>query len=306
MILTIGCSHSLGEYYKNDNLVNFASIENGVCTNQTTSWSYAIHHRTSKTVRHLGLIGQGIISYLHCLQQLEKHNLLVDVDTLVVQYTQEPRIISHNTETRVAEDFFDNKIIRFINLGFENNYEHLGHLSIMPMDYPNSLSPYNHSSHTIIPHVLNGKFNENKLSTHDKLLLSETLTNMIDRTLGTYNYKIIFDSVKNEIIRLCERNNIRFFDFAWTNSKYSRVTESGKLDTKNPQHVIISDEENFTVKRSMIEYIQKNYNIDSYEDARKEYETVWTNRSEHQLKTANRVSNKLIMVELARQGLFDV
>ena len=278
MILSIGCSHSNGPYNKRDSHVN------------TDSWPQTVTKNTDEKHRHISMPGQGILSYYEVIKYLEEQDALSHIDKLLIQYSQEPRVVvSENPEEiysnivkQSVDAVSDNEHIRFS----EPKYKHTCITTLT--------SVYNNANpNTILTHFFSGRLTEVKPKSETKIIVAELFNNLHSLFSYSRNYKNIFDLTRLELIRICERNNIKLFEFAWdwsTSHTNEHTKEFEKVQIIRPGDFMIVKEE-FMKKRADI------LNID-YMSNKKQLRSDWdrhTNNIGHMMPDGEKIVQQVIV-----------
>jgi len=253
-------------------------------------WPSNVFKKANKKFYHIGMPGHGILSYYEVLQALEASGLLVDVDKLIVQLTQEPRLVCSPTPKKLQIDI-DTLLLpamQDITEEFTLNVFTAGLI----------LNPY--ATHSMINHVNNGLLNSKKPTAQESLFALEMFENL-NLILGYTNvYKNIFDLVYAEIKRICERNNIELYTFAWDFCASFETAETSKYEK-----VVTIDSDKFTIiKDKFKQRLAKEYNI-SYNESEEKIKE-YMNDGGHYMEAGNNIANEIILEELERQGMFNV
>lgn len=283
MILSIGCSHSAGPYDSKDKRI-IAKF----------NWPEAITQHTNEKHRHIAIPGQGIISYYEVLKHLEDHNLLSHINKLLVQHTQEPRIVTSMTPLEIYDmivsksgDAVSDDDIKFKHTLFSTND------AVMNIGSPN----------TLLRPMFGGRLTKNKPNFETKMFVTEMFDNLHSLLSYARNYKIIFDLVRAEIIRICERNDIQLFEFAWdwTSSHANNLTRDYE------KVHIISLGDFMIVKEEFMKIVASNMNID-YQSNRKYLRNIYdehTNNIGHFMPAGETIAQQAIINHLKSVEFFN-
>ena len=283
MILSIGCSHSAGPYDSNDKRIE-----------SKFNWPEAITQHTNEKHRHIAIPGQGIISYYEVLKHLEDHNLLLHINKLLVQHTQEPRIVTSITPLEIYDmivsksgDAVSDDDIKFKNTILDTDD------SVMNIGSPN----------TLLRPTFNGRLTKNKPNTETKLFVTEMFDNIHSLFSYARGYKIIFDLVRAEIIRICERNNIELFEFAWDWS----ASHANELTRDYEKVHTISSGDFMIVKEEFMKIVASNMDID-YQSNKQYLKTIYddhTNMIGHFVPSGESIAQKAIINYLKSVEFFN-
>lgn len=192
--LWIGCSHSAGIYNRSD------SME----TDRGLPFAVGINYGLSNW-KAISAPGQGMLEFNSILEYLDSNDLL-DFDNLILQLTNEPRLLAfgHHGETLkhsllekyITSDNDDRK--KFI-YRYDDDYTHPKHFDVAFNRHPVSL--YGLYRDTF----------PNDSKCRDALLnMCEKLSYSLGKNIGPL-VKICF---KN-IVEICERRNINLYTFNW-------------------------------------------------------------------------------------------
>lgn len=284
MILSIGCSHSAGPYDSNDKRIE-----------SKFNWPEAITQHTNEKHRHIAIPGQGIISYYEVLKHLEDHNLLSHINKLLVQHTQEPRIVTSITPLEIYDmivsrsgDAVSDDDIKFKHTILDTDD------SVMNIGSPN----------TILRHAFNGRLTKNKPNTETKLFVTEMFDNIHSLFSYARGYKIIFDLIRAEITRICERNNIELFEFAWDWS----ASHANDLTWDYEKVHMISSGDFMIVKEEFMKIVASDMDID-YESNKQYLKTIYddhTNKIGHFVPSGETIAQQAIINHLKSVEFFNV
>ena len=204
-VLSLGCSHSLGYY----NEKNEPSHQN--------TWPNAVYQAHKEKINqwwHIALPGHGIIDYCWTLLELEKNNLLDKIDTLVIQYTSEPRIIFYPIPN-VIQKFFRSVVHQSF---IDNNKPYSSmNLSYFIRTRGLKVPPLNMASTSIIPHIVDGVFTSDNYQRGTKEAIEQLkhwdliTSSFSESTAVRFSIKYSHQEIK----AICERNNIKLFQFIW-------------------------------------------------------------------------------------------
>lgn len=283
MILSFGCSHSCGPYDEKDFSLRrdaprwddkvVAPHEN-MYREMMNDWPSEVARNSNEKHYHIAISGHGILSYYEVLKAFEENGLLQTVDKLLIQHTHELRMVTginpgdlqKHIHNRMIPDFksaTDDFIFRNIILG----------------PVINATAPL-----SVIPQLK--AINNKKPTVDQKLFLIDTLTNLVSLLSYTHTYKNIFDLTLAEIKRICERNNIKYYDFAWdTYSSYNLGSITQEFDKVQ----VISKDDFMVVKPAM---------------GKEQYDTRATNNGGHLMKEGNDTANKIIIDYLHTTDIF--
>lgn len=283
MILSIGCSHSAGPYDSNDKRIE-----------SKFNWPEAITQYTDEKHRHIAIPGQGILSYYEVLKHLEDHNLLSHINKLLVQHTQEPRIVTSITPLEIYDmivsksgDAVSDDDTKFKHTILDTND------AVMNIGSPN----------TILRPAFTGRLTKNKPNTSTKLFVTEMFDNIHSLFSYARGYKIIFDLVRAEIIRICERNNIELFEFAWDWS----ASQANDLTWDYEKVHTISSDDFMIVKEEFMKIVASNMNID-YESNKQYLKTIYddhTNKIGHFVPSGETIAQQAIINYLKSVEFFN-
>lgn len=283
MILSIGCSHSAGPYDSNDKRIE-----------SKFNWPEAITQHTNEKHRHIAIPGQGIISYYEVLKHLEDHNLLSHINKLLVQHTQEPRIVTSITPLEIYDmivsrsgDAVSDDDIKFKHTLFNTND------AVMNIGSPN----------TLLRPAFTGRLTKNKPNTSTKLFVTEMFDNIHSLFSYARGYKIIFDLVRAEIIRICERNNIELFEFAWDWS----ASHANDLTWDYEKVHTISSDDFMIVKEEFMKIVASNMNID-YQSNKQYLKKIYddhTNKIGHFVPSGETIAQQAIINHLKSVEFFN-
>ena len=212
MILSIGCSHSIGPYDEND----IGSRDSGgIFYTEGDEWPSIVSTIHNQKHRHIALPGMGMLQYYEVLRYLDENKLLRDVNNLIIQWTHEPRHVlpSHN---QTLKDALEKDITKMIKADKD--------FALYSLLYEPCMNIH---STSILSHIFNGKLTSKKPNTEIKLFVTELMSNITEQFKGSVDDKNIQYLVKNEINRICKKNCIQLFQIDWIE------TVVNTLDTRN-------------------------------------------------------------------------
>lgn len=283
MILGIGCSHSAGPYDSNDGRIETKA-----------DWPTAVAKHTNEKYRHIAIPGQGILSYYEVLKYLEEQDLLRQFDKLLIQLTQEPRIVTSRNPEEIYNIIVDRSRDavsgdeKFKHTIFETD------TSVLNIASPN----------TLFGHIFNGNLTKNKPKTETKIFIADLFDNLHSLFSYSRNYKNIFDLVYAEIVRICERNDIKLFDFAWDWS----VSHANDLTRHYKKVEIISPNSGrMIVKEEFMKVFATKLDID-YQSNKKWLKRIYnehTNKIGHFTPVGEMISHEIIIKYLKSTGFFN-
>lgn len=283
MILSFGCSHSCGSYDEKD----FCLRRDAPRSNDKVKppyenlyrelgddWPSEVHRNSNEKHFHISMSGHGILSYYEALKVFEENGLLQSVDKLLIQHTHELRMVTGTNPNDLHKH-----ICNILVPEFESNTEDFVFHNVI-------LGPVINISHagSIIEHI--DVFTDKKASSDQKLFLLETMTNLMASLSYTHNNKNIFNLALLEIKRICERNNIKYYDFAWdSNSSYN----IGPLTNHFKEVTTIGEDEFMIIKKTIGD---------------EQYWAYTNPMGGHFMKEGTDVANKLIINHLRTTSIF--
>lgn len=287
MILSLGCSHSNGPYYEND--MNDLDHD---------SWPKMLAKRVNEKYRHIAAPGNGILTYYEILKQLEEQNLLHLVDKLLIQHTQELRIIISYPDPNDIYEEIENKVFDM----FTTNSELPFIFTVLEQGTVMNLC----STTSLTSKIFEGVITESKPDTKTKLFITEMFQNLHSLLGHNKNGQNIFNLTHAEIIRMCERNNIKLYEFAWD--------WSGTLQYESTKHLnyyvpIVHNDKFFILKEFFTRRLAKEAKIDYNKKNSKTLENMFENYlnfNGHFLLSGEIISHEIIVDILNKQGFFDV
>lgn len=283
MILSIGCSHSAGPYDLKDNKI--LSKDN---------WPQAVSKQTDEKYRHIALPGHGLLSYYEVLKYLDEQGQLSHINKLLIQHTQEPRLVTAINPPSI----FDEIVKRSVDAISDDDIKFKHTIIDPPGSVLNIGSP-----NTLFSPTFLGELTKNKPSSETKLFIVELFGNLHSLFSYARFYKNIFDLTRAEIIRICERNDIKLFEFAWdwSGSHTNDMTwDYEKVNT-------ISKDNYMIVKDEFMKSIASDLNIDYHrnEDKLKKLFDSYTNKIGHFGKQGEAIAHKVIIKYLKSTGIFN-
>lgn len=200
MILSIGCSHSIGPYDEND----VGQRDSGGLYYKTgEEWPSHISALHGKKHRHIALPGMGMLQYYEVLKYLNENKLLDDVDTIIIQWTHEPRyILPNNNQT--LRHMLETDITKMMK-GNED-------FALYAAFYEPCMNIF---ATSVLDKIFSGMLTSRIPNTETKLFVTELMANITDLFKSGIDNKNIEYLVKNEINRICRNNNIKLFQFDW-------------------------------------------------------------------------------------------
>lgn len=211
MLLSLGCSHSLGPYDSEDSCERQLS---GLHYNISDDWPSHVAQQYSGKYRHIALPGRGMLTYYEVIKYLHEHKLLEDVDKLVIQWTHEPRLVLPNKD--------DDILYSNLKLMMES-YDSfvLNKIAIEPC--------INIFAMSLIDNALSGNITTVKPDTSTKIFLTEMMNSLWNGYKDSVDVKNINHLIKKEIKNICNENNIAFYDFCWI----KKINNRNGLDLDN-------------------------------------------------------------------------
>lgn len=288
MILSLGCSHSCGSYTAKDfSLRRDAPRHHDVVLppyhNQhrefMDDWPSEVGRVAESAHYHIAIPGHGILSYYEILKALEDNDLLHSIDKLLIQHTQELRTVTSTTPTRF-NDFLHETVIP----EFKMNTDDFIFRSVTPDGEVLNINA---------PMSLFGnlrRFTTGKIPSEQKLFFLDTMETLSSLMSYTQNIKNIFDLTLAEIHRICERNNIKYYDFAWDFNASFSIERTKDLRKTH----VISDSEFMIVKKEFSKLGIDGNNFYSL-----------LSRGGHLMKEGTDIANKIILDYLHTTDIFD-
>lgn len=281
MIVSLGCSHSIGPYTKDDRPVNRGQNASDivVSSQKFSDWPSIISNKLpEKIYRHFAVPGHGALTYYKLIKRMEEQGLLNKIEKLIIQWTHEIRLTSNENPTQ-----YDNVWNSLIEESFDSNREFV--FSIQYGKVFNYHAPF-----SLIEHYMQGTLTERKPSKSNVLDVSVLLENLMCLHSFTQQPKIIFDLIRSDIIRMCENYNIQFYEFAWdsVSSTNNNITRERKLERI---HTI--GEDNFDIVSKRL--LQNGVDYDSM-----------LNNGGHVKEGSQHIVNNMIIEFMEKQGLFNV
>lgn len=281
MIVSFGCSHSVGPYTKDDRPVrrNSPNISLNMSSEKFDDWPSVLSERFTETkYRHYAVPGHGALMYYQLLKKIEELGLINQVQKLIIQWTHELRLTSTDNPTE-----YDKNWTKVITSSFKSDSEFM-----ISTQYGRL---YNfHAPGSLTQHFADGALVETKPKKSSVVDVSYFLENLSCLHSFTHQPKIIFDLVRNDIIRMCEEYDIKFYEFAWDES---RSTNSNLTKERELERIHIVHDKDFDVVSKKI--LQKGYDYDSM-----------LNRGGHVKEDSQHIVNKTIIEFMEKQGLFNV
>ena len=260
MILSIGCSNSLGPYDKKDrnDRFNLSDISTDVL-NDWPSVVFKTIRENDKTVkyRHIAVPGSGILAYCNMLEYMHSRGKLEHVSKLLIQHTSELRLNVTTDKLFLTNEKYLEQITSLLDDKSEDFI-----LSKHKVD-----SPIVTSASTIADMLQGnrGKFYDKEPSTETKLFTTEFMDNVLSYMgLGPY-FHLIFDLCRNRIKQICDINDIKLYEFAWTTTKPMVNTEVRKKTGLFPVNIISSDGDMPVLKTRIANIIQKEQTLTEQE-----------------------------------------
>ena len=298
MILSFGCSHSMGPYDKNDRHPRFLDADVG--TEVREDWPSRVYlelkkHNPDIMYRHISLQGFGILTYVRLLEYMNDHCMLNQIDKLLIQVTHELRLCISTHEEFIDNQRFCEKYTSSLTRKFKND----------PFVFTKHTIPlYNMGSyHSFLNHAfMTNEFTKRKPSSAEKLRILEFTENVLSYFSISENPNIIFNLCLNRIKELCKINDIEYYDFAWAQggSKESKTTEH----LKNKPLVTKKDFKN-VLKDDMIESIMKEKNIPKRTADNYFFNTLH-NPHGHFMEDGEKMAQDFILKYLYEDGFFNV
>lgn len=214
--LWLGCSHSCGFYAKgNKQLVDKRLGLIGMPVHVSREWDW-------NDWKIISAPGNGLLEFAVMLSDMDKNNIL-DFQNIIIQLTNEPRLISFN---RYGETLKLEYMRRYILCNNEERHEPF----------------YRYDSDYTHPHEFKLQFNmhpitfydlfkdKNWSSTNDKKILLE-VAEEINQSLGN-NLKHLLPVAFDSIIEIIKRRNINLYLFHWYESKgtYNYLRKESYID----------------------------------------------------------------------------
>ena len=281
MILSIGCSHSLGPYTDTNFSIN-RDHDNPNNNTPFNDWPSTLHYRLkNKKYRHIALPGMGALNYYELIQVLDEQGYLKNVTKLIVQWTNEPRLCTTLNPNIIHEKIERSGYTVFEEHANEKFYmDILGGIPILNIAGPTSL----------VDHIVAGRITANKPNSETSLFILEMIDNLQTYYTFTHNNKNVFNLCRNEIKNICKNNNIEFYEFAWD---YNASIDNELSNQNNFKSVKTITEKDFDIVKNYISNHNKN---------NRPYE----NSMGHYIEYGQVLANKGICEFMEKQGLFDV
>ena len=139
-----------------------------------------------------------------------------------------------------------------------------------------------------------GKFYDKEPSTETKLFVTAFMDNVLSYMgLGPY-FHLIFDLCRNRIKQICDINNIKLYEFAWTITKPLVNTEVREKSGLLPIGIISYDSIIPTLKTRIANIIQKEQNL-SEQESYDYIENVLCNSTGHFMLEGETLSHSIII-----------
>jgi hypothetical protein len=200
MILSIGCSHSVGPYDEND----VGQRDSGGLYYKTgEEWPSVISNMYNTKYRHIALPGMGMLQYYEVLRYLNENKLLDDIDTIIIQWTHEPRYILPNNK-QTLQYMLETDITKMM----KSNEEFV----LFSALYEPCMNIF---ATSFLDKIFSGMLTSSIPNTETKLFVTDLMSNITDLFESGTDNKNIEYLVKNEINRICKNNNIKLFQFNW-------------------------------------------------------------------------------------------
>lgn len=200
MILSIGCSHSCGPYDEND---LGPRDSGGIYYTEGEEWPSVVSTMHNQKHRHIALPGMGLLQYYEVLKYLDENRLLDAVNTVIIQWTHEPRyILPNNNQT--LQNMLETDITKMMK-GSEK-------FALYAALYEPCMNIF---AASFLDKIFDGKLTSNIPNTETKLFVTELMSNITDLFKQGTDSKNIEDLVKKEITRICDSNSINTLYFDW-------------------------------------------------------------------------------------------
>ena len=201
MILSIGCSHSVGPYDENDHCKR---VYGDLYYNTDEDWPSLLSVTKGNTkYRHIAMPGMGMLQYYEVLKYLDENRLLDDVNTLIIQWTHEPRHVLPNNK-QPLQHILETDITKMMKDDRD--------FVLYATRYQPCMNVF---STSILTHIFNGKLTSKEPNTENKIFVTELISNIHEQFKGSVDDKNIQYLVKNEINRICINNNMKLFEIDW-------------------------------------------------------------------------------------------
>lgn len=284
MILSLGCSHSAGPYDLKDNKI--LSKDN---------WPQAVSKHTQEKYRHVALPGQGILSYYEVLKYLDEQQQLIHINKLLIQHTQEPRLISSIKPSNIIDSIVEEAVNAVSDDGLNFKHTIIDNKGlILNIGSPN----------TLFDSIFHGNLTKDKPNSETKLFITELFDNLHSLFSYARFYKNIFDLTRAEIVRICERNNIKLFEFAWDWS----ASHTNDMTWHYEKVHTISSSDYMIVKEEFMKSIANDLNTDYHrnEDSLRKLFDSYTNKIGHFGEQGEAIAHKVIIDYLKSVEFFNV
>ena len=283
MIISFGCSHSVGPYTDDDRPLrrNSPNIFLNMSTEKFTDWPSVVSDKLPEIkYRHFALPGHGALMYYQLLKNIEELGLINQVEKLIIQWTHELRLTSTDNPTEYNKNW-----TKVITASFKSDSEFM-----ISTQYGRL---YNfHAPGSLTQHFADGVLTSTGKKPRQSSILdvSYFLENLSCLHSFTQQPKIIFDLIRNDIIRMCEKYNIELYEFAWDES---RSTNSTLTRERELERIHIVHDKDFDVVSKKV--LQKGYDYDSM-----------VNKGGHVKEDGQHIVNSTIIEFMEKQGLFNV
>lgn len=239
--LWLGCSHSAGVYDRHNNLIN----DNGIPVR-------VLDNLNIEECKIVTTPGNGLYAYSRIIDYLSKQQKLTDVSNIILQLTDEPRLLScsRNMDYLILKQL--NRYMTFSDDIIEERVFHY-HSSYRTHSFEDGplFSHHAGSLYQMYEHL----FNTTK---QKKLLLdiSESIQEGITAQLEHISYM-----ASDNIIKLVKKHNIDLYTFLYRNNDYSNFNYE---NTELSEYDIFSDNLKTTIVGSTPHDLRSGYYHKSY------------------------------------------
>lgn len=282
MILSIGCSHSLGPYDKNDKPINEIIDHTDLYYEPKQDWPSALYSKTNGKYKHIAMPGLGAVSYYEALKFLDDNDYLSGIDKLIVQWTNEPRLATSNNPTQMRERL-EHALHGLFSTDDDFVMASSGRMPIYNITGPASLTT----------HVINGSLTDSKPDTKTSLFVAELISNLQTLYTHSHNAKSVFELSKTGIKDLCAKNDIQYYEFAWARSSSIGSGLSKQQGFKSVN--FIADNGEYDIVKTELQKQKELHNITERLE----------NDGGHLMPRGQDLANKIIIDFMTKQGLFE-
>ena len=239
--LWLGCSHSAGIYDSDNNLIDSNGIPVRVLDNLNV---------TERKI--ITTPGNGLLAFSRIIDYLEKRKKLNDISNIILQLTDEPRMLSFSNEVdkiifqelkrymTFSREYFEEEIFHYHSVyrktNFKNRHSHIEKYE--PLFSHHSLSLYE---------MYKEKF---RTSNQKKMLLD--ITENIQEG-ATTQLKHVSHMSSNNIIRITKKHNINLYTFLYRKNTFDY--ENNELK----KYDIFSNNLNTTIVQSTPDELKSKY-----------------------------------------------